>query len=87
MSDLGKATIKFPERLIVPAQWQNIKDREVAFDPRLRSRRQLKERTETLLTETGYVDFKIRPAVEFNIIGSDTGNQKNIDFDWMIEDF
>ena len=70
VTDLGEATIRFPERLIVPAQWQNIKEREVAFDPRLR---RLKERTETLLTDTGFVDFKIRPALEFNIVGSDTG--------------
>ena len=39
------------------------------------------------MTETGYVDFKIRPAVEFNVVGSDTGIRKNIELDWKIEDF
>ena len=47
----------------------------------------MKERTETLLTDTGYVDFKIRPAVEFNIIGGDSGALKNIDFEWKIAEF
>ena len=70
----------------MPAEWQTLKEREVAFDPRL-SRRRLEERVETLLTDTRFVDFKIRPALEFNIVGSDTGAQKNIDFDWVIKDF
>ena len=39
------------------------------------------------MTDTGYVDFKIRPAVEFNIKGGDSGTLKNIDFDWDIVEF
>ena len=76
---MGEATIRFPEALIVPAGWENIKDREVAFAPEFR---RLEERTETLLTDTGFVDFTIRPALEFNIVGSDTGAVKDIGFDW-----
>ena len=62
VSDRGDVTIQFPERMIVPDEWQNLGSREVAFDPRL-GRRRLEERTETLLTDSGFVDFVIRPAI------------------------
>lgn len=64
-SDQGDVVINFSDRLIVPEDFKNIASREVAFDPR---RRLSKSRVETLLTDTGYVDFVIRPALEVSIV-------------------
>ena len=70
----------------MPEGWENIHNREVAFDPR--GRRRLTERTETLLTDTGFVDFIIRPALDVQIEDMETGKvREDIEFDWKITDF
>ena len=51
-------TISFSQPLAVPEQYTDIKDSEVAFY------RSTQSRTETYLTEDGYVDFEIRPALD-----------------------
>ena len=50
--------ISFSQPLEVPSEYSDIKDSEVAFI------RNTQSRTETYLTEDGYVDFEIRPALD-----------------------
>ena len=54
----GQMTISFSQPLEVPSEYSDIKDSEVAFI------RNTQSRTETYLTEDGYVDFEIRPALD-----------------------
>ena len=57
----------------------------MAIDPR--RRRSLVSRVETLLTDTGYVDFVIRPALELTIVENDSDISRDVDFSWKITDF
>ena len=63
--------------------WENyaeLKDREVAF-------RETQSRTETYLTETGYQEFQIRPALDLRIAPAPDSEPENLSFDWDIIEF
>ena len=66
------------------AEQNEIKNTEVAVVPK---RTLQGDRTETLLTEEGYRQFDIKPALEFSVIDSVTEKEINVDFEWEIIEF
>ena len=57
-----------------------MKEEEVAF-------RSVKSRTETYLTESGYQEFEIRPAIDLRITPAPDSQPEKLNFDWNIIEF
>lgn len=74
-------TISFSQPLAVPEEYTEIKDSEVAFF------RSTQSRTETYLTEDGYVDFEIRPALDLQIAPAPDSEPEALQFDWDIVEY
>jgi len=84
LDNAGVLTIGFTKKMQVPANLTanltRIKDEEVAL-------RKLAARTETYLTESGYRDFDIRPALELEVIPSGASEPHKLDFEWELIEF
>ena len=39
------------------------------------------------MTEQGYQDFDIKPALEFSVVDSTTKEERQVEFDWEIVEF
>jgi len=76
----GKMKIAFSAALQVPDDFQQVKEQEVAL-------RSGASRTETYLTDTGYVDFQIRPALDLQIAPADSSEPEKLSFDWEIIEY
>ena len=64
----------------IPEEYANLKEKEVAF-------KKLQSRTETYLTETGFQDFEIRPALDIQIAPAPDSDPEKLSFDWEIIEF
>lgn len=41
-------------------------------------------RTETYLTQQGYIDYQIRKGLDISIVDDESGETQNVDFKWEI---
>ena len=72
--------LTFSTDMQIPEDFNNLKNEEVAF-------KKLQSRTETYLTETGYQDFEIRPALDIQIAPAPDSEPEKLSFDWEIVEF
>ena len=80
----GTTKVKFPFKVKVPEEYENIKNRDVIFR-QASVQRGAKE--ETLRTESGFKDFVVRPAIDVNVQQTVEDPDANLGLDWEILEF